>query len=132
MTQTCVHGTGCDTVTTVYRWGLLAISLCCLVFSYHRSLTNVRRILWLAAIYAFVRTALFSLTFATDTRYLVEAMPALETAAVLAGATLLLGRRGRVFQPFTVGWPRSGTDRSIWLRDPWPRRRNHNPTVVAR
>lgn len=63
----------------------------------------VRRLVWLAAIYAFVRTALFSFTFATDTRYLFEAMDPLETAALLVGATLLLGPPGRGFQPATSG-----------------------------
>ena len=70
-------------LTTGYRLALLAVAAFLLALSWGPALREVRVIIWLAAAYAVGRTAFFSFFFLNSTRFIIEAAPALEIAAVL-------------------------------------------------
>jgi hypothetical protein len=79
-------------MTTGYRLLLIAAAAALLALSFG-PLRQFRHVIWLAVAYAVGRTAFFSFFFLNSTRFMIEAAPAIEVAAVLG--LLVLWRRRR-------------------------------------
>lgn len=80
-------------VTAGYKYALALAFLVVLLLALGRRLGPVRQAVWIAASYALVRTAFFAWTANIETRYLVEAVPAMEIAVALAVLALWQRRR---------------------------------------
>ena len=84
-------------MTAGYRWALVVLCLGLLALTWGKALGAARTVLWLAMAYAFTRSVFYSFFFANSTRYIVEAVPGLELAAVVCLA--ILWRRHRTAVP---------------------------------
>lgn len=82
-------------LTAAYKYALVVAFLVALALAFGRRLGPARPAVWIAAAYILARTAFFAWTANIETRYLVEAIPAIEVAVALAAVTLWQRRRAR-------------------------------------
>ena len=82
-------------LTAAYKYALVVAFLVALALAFGRRLGPVRPAVWIAAAYVLARTAFFAGTANIETRYLVEAIPAMEVAVALAAVVLWQRRRAR-------------------------------------
>lgn len=83
-------------MTAGYRVALMLAALGALALAFTTRLGPARIFVWLALSHVLARTVLLALTNNVETRYTVEAVPAMELAVVLALWSL---RRGRLERP---------------------------------